>query len=225
MNNTWRVLILFIGVLWGMVWGISGRSLGALGVQPAQAALVVNEPNPVLMVDGKDNKSTVGLIGLDLTGLPAGYDFGFMEGEVFVPMALRTPSAHRTRRPASFHGFYVFEGGSSINFALRYDPTGAIYTMSDPADYVSQLYSRPVTSFQMSNQAVVSPSYRTLTLDWQINGSGFDALGTQGLIITLHTLRRFDGMAPDAAPVNLPASILLFSSGLVGLAAWRRMVV
>lgn len=225
MNNTWRVLILFIGVLWGMVWGISGGSLGALGVQPAQAALVVNEPNPVLMVDGKDNKSTVGLIGLDLTGLPAGYDFGFMEGEVFVPMALRTPSAHRTRRPASFHGFYVFEGGSSINFALRYDPTGAIYTMSDPADYVSQLYSRPVTSFQMSNQAVVSPSYRTLTLDWQINGSGFDALGTQGLIITLHTLRRFDGMAPDAAPVNLPASILLFSSGLVGLAAWRRMVV
>jgi len=124
MSGKWRWIIMSAGLLWG------------LGAWPAQAALVVNGGGPALMVDGSDKNSTVTLFDINLTGLPAGYDFGFMEGETFVPIASMS-------KKRSFFATYTFTGGSLVNFALRYDPTGAIYTMSDPAGGATEEPSSP----------------------------------------------------------------------------------
>jgi len=191
--------------------------LGVFGVRPALAALVEDGPGQVLMVDGGDKNSSVGLVGLTLTGLPDGYDFGFMDGGTFVPIAL-TPKGK-----VKFRGFYTFAGGTQVNFALRYNPTGQIYTMDDAANDVTQIYRHPINPSRSSDPVVGSDYYRVLTLDWNLNGSGFDAPGSQGLIITLRTLKHFDGMAPEAAPVKLLGSIIFFATGLAGLVAWRRL--
>jgi hypothetical protein len=42
------------------------------------------------------------------------------------------------------------------------------------------------------------------------------------MLTITYALNPNDGMAP-AAPVPVPAAILLFGSGLFGLAGWRRM--
>ena len=207
MRGKLATIVLSAGLLW------------LLGSPPVQAALVVNGPDQVLMVDGSDPGSTVKLFSITLTGLPANYDFGFMNGQTFVPIALTS------KGPIMFYGTYTFGGGSLVNFALRYDPTGTIYTMSDPADSVAQIYTGPIAASHSSDPLVGSPYYRTLTMDWKLNANGFDSPGTKGLIITLRSLNRFDGMTPDAAPVKLPAAVTLFGSGLAGLLAWRRMMV
>jgi len=200
----------------GMAVVLTMAVLGVLSARSAHAALVVNGPGEVLMVDGGDKNSTVGLFGLSLTGLPAGYDFGFMDGGTFIPIALSS------RRGGAFHSFYTFSGGTVVDFAVRNNATGAIFTMADAAGDVTQLYTRPINPSKSSDPVVSSDYYRVLTLDWKLNGNGLDPLDSQGLIVTLRSLKPQDGMMPEAAPVKLLGS-LIFATGLAGLVAWRRL--
>lgn len=195
--------------------GVMGL-LGCLGVQPAWAALVEEGPGSALVVDGGDNDTDV-TFKIVVTGLLAGYEFGFMEDGTFVPIALSSNGQSPSR------GSVTFDGGSMVTFALRYDPTGTIYTMADPADFAARTYSSPGNSRDSAGQGgTADDGYRTLTLDWNLNGNGFDPLSLQGLTVALTAMNPHDGLAPGAAPVPLPSSILFFSTGLFGLVAWRR---
>jgi len=51
-------------------------------------------------------------------------------------------------------------------------------------------------------------------------GGSFDPTIDPMLTLT-QAINPFDGMAPAVVP--LPASVLLFGSGLLGLAGWRRL--
>jgi hypothetical protein len=205
MNGKRALVVLVMGLLWGV--------LCVLGAQPAGASLVVNGSDPVLMVDGGDKGSDV-ILKIRMTGLGDGYEFGFVEGGVFTPIPLST-----TGRAS-----YLFAGGSSVNFALRYDPTGAIYTIADPANYATEIYFGPVGFPHSARRSATATYYRNLTLDWNLNGNGLEALGLHGLTVTLTALGRYDAMAAEVEPVPLPASIALFATGLVGVVAWRRII-
>jgi hypothetical protein len=201
MKSKIAFLILLAAILW----------LGALSDQAAAA--FVDGPGPVLVIDGTDADYGVGTFNIDATLPVSSYDFGFVESGMFIPIAL-LPSG-----PASLFGTYEFVGGSLINFALRYNPSGTIYTIVDPADYANQVYLNPIDPSHSSNPAVTFTYYNKLVLEWDLDGNGFNPFHDAGFTIT-KALHDYDGMAP--APVPIPASILLFITGLAGLAGIGR---
>jgi hypothetical protein len=197
-------LILFAGILW-------------LGIQSGQAvAALVDGPGLVLIIDGTDADTGVGTFNIDATMPSANYDLGFVDNGIFTPIALLP------KGPSSWFGTYEFTGGSLINFALRYHSSGTIFSILDPADYADQKYLNPIDPSHSMNPVVSSTYYNTLVLEWDLNGNGFNPLYDAGITIT-QALDQYDGMAPAAVPI--PAAILLFGTGLVGLVGMSRQRV
>jgi len=181
---------------------------------PVRAALIVTAPGPVEIIDGTDSGPGVVTFNIDLTLPLAGYDFGLMNGANFVPIALAPMG------PSSLYGTYTFSGGDLVNFALESTSTNTIYTIADPANYATQLYYNPIDPSHSVNPVVTTPYYNTLLLEWNLMGGSFDPTIDPMLTLT-QAINPFDGMAPAVVP--LPASVLLFGSGLLGLAGWRRL--
>jgi len=204
MKNKMALLALLVGVLWGIPPG------------QASADLVVNNPGLVLMIDGTDHNSGDATFNIDLTLPVPMYDFGFVDGSGFTPIAL-APNG-----PASLYGQYTFSGGSLVNFALRNDQTSTIYTISDPADYANQVYLNPIDPSHSVNPQVAYTYYNTLAIEWDLNGNGFNPLQDAGITLTF-AVNPYDGMAP--APVPIPTSLLMFATGLVGFVgmSWQRI--
>ncbi|HUJ79725.1 MAG TPA: PEP-CTERM sorting domain-containing protein [Nitrospiria bacterium] len=170
-------------------------------------------PGPVEIIDGTDLGSGVVTFNIDLTLPLAGYDFGFMNGTNFVPIALAPYG------PSSLYGTYTFSGSDLVNFALESTSTNTVYTIADPANYATQIYSNPIDPSHSVNPVVTTPYYNTLLLDWNLMGGGYDPSIDPMLTLT-QAINPYDGMAPV---VPLPAAMLLFGSGLLGLAGWRRL--
>jgi len=205
MERKMAFLVLLVGILWGIPPG------------PASADLVVNSPGLVMMIDGTDHNGGVATFNIDLTLPLPMYDFGFVSGNVFTPIAL-APNG-----PDSLWGQYNFSGGSLVDFALRNNQTSTIYTIEDPADYANQIFSGPIDPSHSVNPVVTSTYYNTLAIEWDLNGNGFNPLQDAGLTLT-YAVNPYDGMAP--APVPLPTSMLMFGSGLVGFVgmSWHRII-
>lgn len=101
--------------------------------------------------------------------------------------------------------------------ALRSNSSGLIYSITDPVDYADQLYLASIDPSNSVNPPVSFTYYNNLLLEWDLDLNGVTDVG-----YTLTTANDpFDGLAP--APVPLPASFLLFRSGLAGFGVtWKR---
>jgi hypothetical protein len=189
-----------------------GVSMVCGGLFPAAAqALLVDGPGLVMIIDGTDSGDNVGTFNIDATVQIREYDFGFVDENGFTPIALQPAG------PASVFGSYSFEGGTLVNFALRSNSSGLIYSIADPVDYADQLYQTPIDPSHSSNPPVSFTYYNSLRLEWDLDLNG---VGDAGYTLTTAN-DPFDGLAP----VPLPASFLLFGSGLAGLgAAWKRFL-
>ncbi len=181
-----------------------GAMLGSL---KDAMALWVNGPGLVLMVDGIDHNPNVPTLEIDATIPIAGYAFGFIGTSGFTPFNMN-------QNGNSLIGYYTFGGGTLVDFALRNNQTGDIFSISDAADYANQYYSFPIAPSQSVNPQVTFPYYSTLILYWDLDHNGWNQTIDPGITIT-QALNTYDGMAP--APVPLPAAAWLFSTGLVGL--------
>jgi hypothetical protein len=201
MKNKMALLALLAGILWSIPPG------------QASADLVVNGPGLVMMVDGTDHNGGVATFNIDLTLPVATYDFGFLSGNAFTPIAL-SPNG-----PASLFGQYTFMGGSLVDFALRNDQTGMIFTIADPADYANQIYSFPIDPSHAVIPLMTTPYYSTLAIQWDLDGNGFNPFQDAGLTVT-YAVNPYDGMAP--APVPIPTSMLMFGTGLIGFVGMSR---
>lgn len=182
------------------------------GLFPATAeAFLVDGPGFVMIIDGTDPGDNVGTFNIDATVQIREYDFGFVDESGFTPIALRPAG------PASVFGSYRFEGGTLVNFALRSNSSGLIYSITDPVDYADQLYLAPIDPSNSVNPPVSFTYYNSLLLEWDLDLNGVTDVG-----YTLTTANDpFDGLAP--APVPLPPSFLLFGSGLAGFGVtWKR---
>jgi hypothetical protein len=97
-----------------------------------------------------------------------------------------------------------------------------IYTIADPADYANQIFTIPIDPSHSVNPVVTSTYYNTLAIQWDLDGNGFNPLQDAGLTLTT-AVNPYDGMMP--APVPIPTSMLMFGTGLVGVAGmgWKRI--
>ena len=193
----------------GMVAPAAGMLLLACPLSSA-FALTVDGPGTVLMIDGTDSNVTVNVTALDGTLPLAAYDFGFVTGTGYTAIT-------------STIGSYVFNGGDTVNFALRNRGldnmfgTGddLIYSILDPADYANQTYLLDIAPSYSQNPVVSSPYYRSLILTWDLDLNGVADTGFNLSVTT--PLSSYDGMAP----VPLPAAAWLFGSAL-GVMGWMR---
>jgi hypothetical protein len=194
----------------GMAAPAAGMLLLACPLSSA-FALTVDGPGTVLMIDGTDSNVTVNVTALDGTLPLAAYDFGFVTGTGYTAIT-------------STIGSYVFNGGDTVNFALRnrgLDNTfgtgdDLVYSILDPADYANQTYLLAIAPSYSQNPVVSSPYYRSLLLTWDLDLNGVADTGFDLSVTT--PLSSYDGMTP----VPLPAAAWLFGSGLLGLAALAR---
>lgn len=181
------------------------------GLFPAVAsALDVAGPGLAMIIDGNDPGDHVATFNIDATMRPRDYDFGFVDASGFTPIALN-PSG-----PASLFGSYTFDGGTLVDFALRNNTSGSIYSIADPNDYANQIYLDPIDPSFSSHPPVSFTYYNTLVLQWDLDNNGStDA----GFTIT-SAVDPHDGFAP--APVPIPASLFLFGSGIISLIGLAR---
>lgn len=196
----------------GLTWGYASNA-GATGVK-------VDGPGLVLIVDGKDSNTTEKTFNFDLT-LPLNqYDFGFVDASSgFTPFVMN--NSGWVNGGWFFFGTYTFQGEDLVNFALKDRSTSLIYAIADPLDYADQLYFDAIDPSFSRNPEVTFPYYNKLVLEWDLNRDGFVLGQDAGLTVTKAS-SHYDGLAPMPAVVPIPATVLLFGSGLMGIAGSAR---
>lgn len=175
------------------------------------AEVRVDGPGLVLIVDGIDGGDLTTTLNVDATRPGPRYQFGFVGAGGFQAFSGMSWDS------SSGTGTYTFAGGALVDFALRDKETGLVYSISDSLDYADQLYRVPIDPSRAVSPAMTSPYYNTLVLEWDLDHNGFDPSQDAGLTLTSATNAN-DGLAP----VPIPASALLFGSGLFGLAGAAR---
>jgi len=181
--------------------------------------LSVNDPLPVVMIDGADRNSSVKLKVRVASSKRSGFDFGFVNDGLYTPI---TGKSH-------VRGSITFTGGATVDFALRnWGPDhlfgtadDLVYRLSDGADYAQQYYFDSAKSsqlFQSRNPRITFGDFQELRLDWDLNQDGKTDVETWIGV----KRNRYDAMAPAAAPVPVPSTMWLFGSGLVVLATVLR---
>jgi hypothetical protein len=175
------------------------------------SALTVTGPSSVLMIDGKDIGTAVPLYISNST-ITSAYDFGYVTGSGFQSLTW-------------FTGFPAgsFGGGDVADFALRKKTGGTIYSMSDSAGYVRQIYSDNVTASNSVHPVVTTDYNRSLVLSWDLNHDsiidGSISISTCGVISSLCATTN-GMMAKPVAAVPLPAALPLFMTGASMLAGF-----
>jgi len=178
------------------VWDVSGLS--------------VNDPLPVVMIDGADRNSSVRIkVRVDYPR-KSGFDFGFVNDGLYAPLTGRS----------HLRGSYAFTGGAVVDFALR--NWGAdhrfgtvddlVYRLSDSANYAEQYYSAAAKPSKSRHSKINPEDFQELRIDWDLDRDGKTDIETW-----IDVKRsRHDAMAP-AAPVPVPSTIWFFGSGLLAL--------
>jgi len=174
--------------------------------------LAIDDPLPVMMIDGTDRNSNVRVkVRVDYPK-KSGFDFGFVRDGLYTPV---------TGKPR-VRGSYAFAGGTVVDFALRNWGTDhlfgtvddLLYRLSDSANYAEQFYSA-AESVKTRHRKVSSGDFRELRIDWDLNHDGKTDIETWVDV----KRGRYDAMASAAAPVPVPSTMWLFGSGLLALGA------
>lgn len=197
--------------------------LAGIVLQEASAHSLAQEHEPpalIMMVDDKDRNDSVRL-RYDVVGKSkpdrkgksgknkTEYVFGYFDAGAF--------SALDGKK-----GTVDFAGGATIDFAVAGKGSDGIfgtaddvyYRLSDAQDYADLYFRRPIVNGKSRTPPVAADYFGRLLIAWDT-----DLDGRTDLRVHLRA-RHYDGMM--ATPVPLPAAGLLFASGLVGLAMWRR---
>jgi hypothetical protein len=178
--------------------------------------LSVDDPLPVMMIDGADRNSKVKIEVRSDYPKKSGFDFGFVSEGLYTPITGKS----RVR------GSYAFAGGTVVDFALRNWGTDRrfgtaddlVYSLSDGANYAEQRYLAFAKPPKFRHPKTNPGDYRELRLDWDLDRDGKTDIETW-----IEAKRsRHDGMAPTAAPVPVPSTMWFFGSGLLALGAALR---
>lgn len=174
--------------------------------------LSVNDPLPVLMIDGADRNSSVKIkVRVDYPK-KSGFDLGFVNDGLYVPITGKS----RVRSS------YTFTGGTVVDFALRNwgldhlfgTADDLVYRLSDSAGYAAQYYSAAKPS-KSRHPKTPAGDFQELRLDWDLDRDGKTDIETWVDV----KRGRYDAMAPAAAPVPVPSTMWFFGSGLLALGA------
>jgi len=172
------------------------------------AEALTMDSKPILMIDGTgDSDTSVTTVSINNT---TGYDFGYLLNGNFSQILAAI----------EISCLYNFAGGEVYDFAIR--SGGTIYSLGSEGsvnhaeldfsvDRDQSLSETPEVTYDYWGQVGIS------WFDGDLHNPSSNSLGNTS-IVALNN----DGMAPAASPE--PATMLLFGSGLLGLAGLGRKI-
>jgi len=182
------------------------------------ASALTMESTPVLIVDGIDTDTTV-TVGIMHNTRTQGFDFGYLSSGSFTTLLT----------VAQAYGEVTFTGGDVVNFAVKDIPSGNVFALGEDAlgnNYCTLDFSGGPIDANHSQHPVVSSGYwNNVTLQWGVptpllvQGDGRQQPGFD--LIAEAQGSQYDGLAPAPASPE-PSTMLLFGSGLLGLAGLGR---